>query len=176
MRRAGAILLDLVHHGFGSYAGNRLFASGINVENKNVIRLLESRAELLEESLRPRVTVRLKNDMDLSVTTLACCRQRRLDLGGLMAVIVDNGYAVHRSAQLKTPVNATEMLQGRAHLLHIDFQTNSDCNSSRCVQHVVNTGHMQMKVPQRLAAVLDSESAARTTIVRCRVDIDDPEI
>src|SRR5207302_5745020 len=69
---------------------NWRFAGSIDVEHEQRVRVVESAGELFHQIARPRVPVRLKDDVNLAEPTLPRRRQSSLNLGGMMPVVVNH--------------------------------------------------------------------------------------
>ncbi len=74
--------------------------------------------------------------------------ERGADLGGMMAVVVDDGHAASLAAHLKTAIDARVAGDGRADRFQLDVEFQADRDSRRGVEHVVNAGHAEVKCSQ----------------------------
>ena len=75
-------------------ARNRRLARSVDVEHQNRIGIAECVGEFIQQQLRARVAMRLKDNVDLAEATLPRRSQRGADLRGMMSVVVDHGHAV----------------------------------------------------------------------------------
>src|SRR5579864_9409811 len=99
---------------FAGDAFDGLFAGGVNIEDEERVGIIERGGEFFDEIAGACVAMRLEDDMDLLEAALPRRRQRRLDLGGMMAVVVDHAHAGNASAQLEPAVDAAELVERRA--------------------------------------------------------------
>ena len=100
--------LYLFHKPLGGNSRNRLLACGVNGEHDQHIRMVEGPREILLQSLRPRVAVRLKNRHDTPVARMAGCAQGCDDLCRMMPVIVDHQDTPVLSFNLESAVRILE--------------------------------------------------------------------
>src|SRR5579884_3258875 len=85
---------DALRYLLRGHALNRLFRSGIDISDEDIVGLMERTAEFVQQGLRPRVSVRLKQRDHSRKMALARGCQRGPDLRRMMAVVVDYGDSV----------------------------------------------------------------------------------
>ena len=110
------------------------------------IGIAERGGEFIEQQLRARVAVRLKDDVDLAEAALPRRRQRGANLGGMMAVVVDHGDAVGAALELEAAIHAVEVGQAFADLVDRNVQSNADGDGGSGVAHVVLAGNVQLEI------------------------------
>ena len=120
---------------------------------------MEALRELVHQVLRARVAMRLKDREDTPEIAKLRGGQRGANFGGVVAVIVDHRDAAGLAAHLETAIDAGVAGDGLADRIERDVQFQADGDSGRRVQHVVNAGHAQMKLPQIAAARPHREAA-----------------
>src|SRR5207302_1552608 len=102
---------------FPGNACNRLLAGRIDIEHKHGVCVRKSIGELLQQRLRAGIAVRLEYNVYLSVVTLPRSGKSRLDLGGMMPVIVNDGHPCCMPAQLESPIHPPEAVQRTMNVL-----------------------------------------------------------
>ncbi len=140
---------------------NRLLARRINIEHEQRIRIAKRRSELFDQIARPRVPVRLKDDMNFAKPARPRRRQRGLNLRRMVPVIVNHAHARSPPAQLKAPVNSAELVEPGANRLHANIQPHAHRNRRRRIQNVVHSRHMQRELAQIFLAITDGKAAQR---------------
>ena len=97
--------------------------------------------------------------MNFAKATLPRRRQRRLNFGGMVAVIVDHTHSGCAPAQLKTPVNATELIKPGPDCFHFNIKADTDRNRRSSIQNVVHSRYMQGKLAQIFLAITHAKAA-----------------
>ena len=87
----------------GGDAGNGLLARGIDVREHQHVGLIEGAAEIVPKVLRARVAVRLEEHQQALEMAAARGFERGANLGGVVAVIVDQRDAADDALDLKPP-------------------------------------------------------------------------
>ena len=90
--RVVAVRVDRVGERLARRARDGRLAGRVDVGDDEHVGLVEGARELLEERLRARVAVRLEGDDDAAVEARLRGVERRLDLGGVVAVVVDDHH------------------------------------------------------------------------------------
>src|SRR5580704_18175074 len=103
----------------------------------------------------------LEDDVDLREAALQRSGQGSANLGGMMAVVVDDGDAVGVSNQLEATVDAVELRQPLANLLYRNIQPDANRDRGGSVADVVRSRHPQLELAQVRAAVGDTEATER---------------
>src|SRR5258707_12050119 len=98
--------------------------------------------------------------MDTLEPALARRAQRVTDLGGMMAVVVNDAYAARPAFVLEAAVNAAKVLQAFANSVRGNVQPDAHSHSGRGVEHVVVSRNLQMEFTQRSSMVLDGKMGA----------------
>src|SRR5579863_9536730 len=93
------------------HAFNGRLRGRVNVQQINGVRLVEALGEIIHQSLRACVAVRLENYVDAAIVTQTCCRQGSSDFSRMMAIIVDYGYSPLLAAHLKPAIDPGETSQ-----------------------------------------------------------------
>ena len=89
--------------------------------------------------------MRLEDHVDLAVSALAGRGQRRPNLGGMVAVVVDDADAAGFAAQLKAAVHAAKVFQRLADMVDRNVQADADGYRGGRIQNVVKSGNVQAK-------------------------------
>ena len=84
-----AVLADRLGELLRRDARDRLLAGGVDVGDEHDVGLVERARELVEEIARAGVAMRLEGDDDAPVVGALRRVERRLDLGRVVAVVVD---------------------------------------------------------------------------------------
>src|SRR5947209_19879285 len=79
---------------FGGYARDGRFASRINVEQHEDVRLIERTAEFIPKVLSARITMRLEEHKQAIELASAGRFERGANFGGVMAIVVNDGNVV----------------------------------------------------------------------------------
>ena len=101
--------------------------------------------------------MRLEDDVDATVTALAGRGQRGANLSGMVAVVVHYGDAVRLAAQLETPVDAAKMVEPLGDFFRRYQKLMGNGDGGGGVEHIVASGHMQLKRAQRPLGGVDEE-------------------
>src|SRR4051794_19542629 len=112
------------------------------------VRLMECSSEIIHQSLRPRITMRLEQYMHLLIAASARRGQRRANLGRMMAIIIDNRHASFGALHLKPAIDSSELRQPFANLLDGYIQLKRDGNRRRCITDVVCPWNLQPETSQ----------------------------
>ena len=135
----------------------------------NDVGLVEGPGELVEEKVCARVPVGLERDHHAPVEAPLSGVEGGFDLGGVMAIVVDN----HHVAALATfpeggvprigeaPLHAVEARKGLARGVERDFELVGDRDGRERVEHVVRPGHVHGECPEGLGAAERVEMSGR---------------
>src|SRR5579884_491050 len=144
-------------HLFRRHILDGLLRGGVDIEHENVVRLMEGSSKVVQKRLGARVSMWLKQGDDAREVTLPGGRERRPDLGWVMAVVVDDGDAAGLPALLKSPIDAGVVLQRFANGFDADLQPARYSQSRGGVQNIVETRDIQPEMTEFLAAKPDRE-------------------
>src|SRR6202453_1591395 len=145
LHRAGEdyILVARRADGFGQNfavdAFDRSFPGRINFRHHQNIGLIERAAKIFPEKLGARITVRLKQHEQAFVSATARGFECGANFGGMVAVVVDQGYAAKLAFNLETPANAGELRESRANQVRRDVERKPHSRGRSGVAHVVNS-------------------------------------
>ena len=92
--------------------------------------------------------MRLKDDVNFAVSTLARGSESCANLSGVMSVIIDDSDAAHLTADLESAVNSSEALESIGDLVWLYFKLVSNGDGGGAVEHIVAARHMQFKRAQ----------------------------
>src|SRR5690606_5345183 len=99
--------------GGAGHAGDGLLTGGINVGDKDVIRLIEHFEILLHEGLGAAVGVGLPDCPDLAVRVATSCSfDGGADFGRVVGVVVDDGDTVYFPFEFKAAGGSSEGFDG----------------------------------------------------------------
>ncbi|MPL96742.1 hypothetical protein SDC9_42924 [bioreactor metagenome] len=129
-------------------ARDRVLARGIDIGNRHHIGLVEAGAEIVEEAVQARETVRLMRRNHPRARRARHILPRRLqhrgNLDRVVAVIIDDGDAAQHLAHLgEAPVDAAELRQRLADLVLLHAEVARDRNRGKAVRDVVVARHRQ---------------------------------
>src|SRR5439155_8973959 len=98
-----------------------LLARGVDLRDRDRVGCRERAGDRRGEVARPRVEVRLEeHEQPAAVRFRACRRERRGDLAGVMAVVVEEADAVRLPARLEPPARTAELREDALRLLTRD--------------------------------------------------------
>ena len=159
-----------LHQGLAGRSGDWLFARRVHVGDEKDVGLVERAREIVEEELGARVPVGLEGDDDAPVESALGCIEGRLDLGGVVAVVIDDddvaGLAVFREERLaqdrEVALNSVEPRDGLPRHVEGHFELVGDGDDGERVEHVVRPGHAHDEPPERLVATKRVEISVPT--------------
>src|SRR5437764_12255153 len=99
--------------------------------------------------------MRLKDDMDLAVSTLPRRGEGVANFCRMMPVVVNHGHARSLPANLKSPIHTPEIFQCLLNIRHGNVEPDADRNSCRRIQHVVHSVNVKAKFTEIAATILD---------------------
>src|SRR5437588_7061222 len=102
--------------------------------------------------------MRLKDDMDLAVSTLPRRGESGANFCRMMPVIVNHGHASCVAANLKTPIHTAKVFEGLLNVRHGNVEPDADRNRCRRIQHVVHSGNVKAKFAEIAATILDGKT------------------
>jgi len=141
--------LDACGQALGCYAGDGFFAGCVDGQDYNSIGIRERTTKLVQKIKGSGEPVRLEDDMNVLVAALAGCGQCGANLGGMVAVIVDDGDAARLATQLETPVHAAKVAEAFCDLVRCNTELMGDGYSGGGVEDVVAAGDIQFKRPKQ---------------------------
>ncbi len=109
--------------------------------------------------------MRLEDDVDLAEAALTRRCQGRAYLCGMMAIVVDHGYAVGSALELEAAVHAAEFFQSIAYVADWNVESKANRDGGSGIAHVVFARHVQMKLAQILAVIANMEGTGREASV-----------
>src|ERR1017187_1304285 len=124
-------LADALRQGLARNAFDGLLAGGVDVEYEERIGVVKGGGEFLDQVAGAGVAVGLEDDVNLAESALAGRGQRGLDLGRMVAVVVDDAHAGGAAAQLEAAIDAAELIEGGADGFDSNLQADADGNG-RC--------------------------------------------
>ena len=167
-RERSARALNTLGQPLRRHTGNRLLAGRVDRQHDDCIRIAKCAAKFIQKIFRPRVPMRLKDNMNLAsprrANRGACRLQRSANFGGVVAVIVDNGHAARLTPLLEAPVDAAKVLEPLGNLLRRYFKLPRNGHGGRGVEHIVPAGHMQLEGPQRSRCGVHQKTRKRTSL------------
>ena len=114
--------LDAAGQVFCGYAGDGLLAGGVDGQHDDGIGIAECATELVHEIESAGIPVGLEDDVDSAVAALAGGGEGGANLGGMVAVVVDDGDAARRAAKLKAPVDAAKVAEALGNLIRRELR------------------------------------------------------
>jgi hypothetical protein len=122
------------------YAGDRRLASGVYIENGDTIGVAKGCGELVEQQLRARIAMRLEDDVNAPKATLARCRQSGANLGGMVAIVVDDRHTVGAALELEAAIDTGKVRESCTNLIGGNVETEANGDRGGRVTDVVLTG------------------------------------
>src|SRR5579871_687940 len=116
---------------------NRRFARGIDRRHDDVVSIVETGTELLEQIAEPRVAVRLHDGDDMTLGGGARGLQGGCNLDRMMAVIVEDRDAVPFAGARKAALHAAEASERLADLVVRDTKLTGNRDRRRGIKRVV---------------------------------------
>ena len=119
------------------------FASSINIGDGHHIRLIKTGAKILEQSMQPRVAVRLVNG---NHAPRACLPGRFKHCGNfhrMVAIIIDDFDPIHHRHPCEAAFDALEIRQRRADLPPRDPQMPRHSDRRQRIGHIMTPRHGQ---------------------------------
>jgi hypothetical protein len=101
--------------------------------------------------------VRLEDYVNLAVSALAGRGKGCANLGGVVAVVVDDCDTSNFAVQLETPVNSAEVFKRLANVRDRNVESYADGYGGGRVQDVVQSGNVQAEFAEIGAAISDLE-------------------
>ena len=118
-------------------------------ETTTHVRFVERARELAHEIARARVTVRLERDDDAAILEPgARAGERGADLGGVVAVVVDDHDAARLAAYGEAPADAAEAGERALIDVEVDAEEIGDGEHGEGVEDVVPPRHRQLHSTQ----------------------------
>ncbi len=175
---AVSVCAQPLHQPVAVGAGDRRLARGIDMRDDHGVGVVEAGRELLEQRGEPRVAMRLHHGDDLAGRGLARRAQHRLDLDGMVAVVVDDRDAVPFAGAGETPAHAAEILQRLADHRVGDAELMRDRDRRGGIERIVAPRHRQRQLLDLVhglpGTVAEHDREARTPGVV--IEIDEPHV
>src|SRR6476659_7263718 len=124
-------------------AGNRRFAGRVDVRHDHGVGIVETGRELLEQRSQPGVAMRLHHGDDLAPARLARSAQHGSDLDRMVAVSVDDRYAVPFAGAGEAPPHAAEAGERVAYEIVGNTELARDRDRRGGIERVVTPRHRQ---------------------------------
>ena len=150
--------LDFCGEAFGGYAGDGLLAGGVDGEDADGVGVSECAGELVHKVEGTGVAVGLEDDVNLAVAALAGGGKGGANLGGVMAVVVDDGDAAGGAAKLKAPVDAAEVTEALGNFVGGNFKLAGDGDGGGGVEHIVASGNVELEGAEGAGDGVDEEA------------------
>ena len=129
---------DVGRHRLAARPGDRRLAGREHLEHDHLVGQPEGGAELLDEHGRPVVVVRLEGDDQPAVPDDVAGRaQRRLDLGRVVGIVVEDADLAHLALEVESAPRAAERLQARAQVRGRVVQPEAGHEGGQRVERVV---------------------------------------
>ena len=139
--------LDLFDQSGRRDSFDRGFAGGIDIQNQNDVRQIESPGKVVEQMKCSGKAVRLKDGKDAFEIAALRGAERRADLRRVMRIVVDDGDAVARF-DLEPAVDALESFKAAAIDAGVDVHIARRGESGRSIQNVVHAGNTQSSMSE----------------------------
>jgi len=152
-----------LHHHLGLDVAGILFTRGVDIGHKGDIRRLGAGEVVVKQALDAAEGVRLHDGPHAVVRLTDGDGDGIAHLGGVMAVVVIELYALDFAGQLKPSVRALEFAQGIARGLHIALESMRAAERRQRVHHLEFSRHLQRHVADDFAA--ESEIKRAVTIL-----------
>src|SRR5271165_2332847 len=95
--------------------------------------------------------MRLKDDVDAAVVTVAGGAEGGADFGRVVSVVVNHGDAAHGTLDLEAPVNAAKVLYPLRDGLGFQLQLVGDGHCGCRVENIVEPGHVKLEGAEHVA-------------------------
>src|SRR6056297_89041 len=122
--------------------------------------LVERPCKVIEQGVRPGIAMGLKNhDQPPARPALSDSVEGRLDLRGMMAIVVYDLDAPRIALYFESALNALEVLQGELDLFKRDVYLHANGDSGQGVIDVMEPRQVQRDPAQRPAVIIDRKPA-----------------
>src|SRR5258708_3877494 len=102
--------------------------------------------------------MRLKDDIDLAVSTLPRRGESGANFCRMVPVVVNHGHARSLPSNLKSPIHTPEIFQRLLNIRYGNVESDADRNRCRRIQRVVHTGNVKAKFAEIAATILDGKT------------------
>src|SRR5260370_22844907 len=148
---------------FAGHDRNGRFASRIDIEQRQNVGLIECAAEFVPKMLGARVGMRLEEHEQAIELAAAGRLERGTNLGGVMAVVVNDGDLVDHALDVKAAAHAGKLSETFADQVCRNVQVQGDGGGGGGIENVVHAGRMrQAEQTEIFASVGEPELAAQT--------------
>jgi hypothetical protein len=134
-----------------------LLARGINIQYEQRVGVREGGGELIHQVASSGVAVRLKDHVNLAIAALSGRRERCANLGGMVAIVVDDCDTSNLAAQLETPVDSAKVFKRLANVRDGNVESDADGYGGGCIQDVMQSRNVQAESAEIGAAIGDLE-------------------
>src|SRR5436190_4983295 len=125
---------------FAGYARDGRFASRINVEQHEDVRLIERTAEFIPKVLSARITMRLEEHKQAIELASAGRFERGANFGGVMAIVVNDGNVVDHALDIKAAAHAGKLSESFADHVSRRAHIEDIAGGRHSVANVVHAG------------------------------------
>src|SRR5439155_5013510 len=132
----------------GRHAFNGMLRSGVYIHHMHRISLMKCPGKIVHQGLGARVTVRLKQHMNVLEAASASAPKGRSNLGRVVPVVIDHRDAALRATDLKAPVDAAESSQSLADSVRRNLELQTGGYRRSRVQYVVRARNVKAKASQ----------------------------
>src|SRR5438552_780822 len=138
-----AVVANGASKAFAGYARDGRFASRINGEQHEDVRLIERTAEFIPKVLSARITMRLEEHKQAIELASAGRFERGANFGGVMAIVVNDGNVVDHALDIKAAAHAGKLSETFADQVSGNVQIEGNGGGRRSVANVVHAGRMR---------------------------------
>ena len=146
-----AVGAHALHHHLGLDIAGILFARGVDIGHKGDIRRLGAGEVIVKQALDAAVGVGLHDGPHAVVRLHDRNAHGVAHLGGVVAVVVVELYAVDDAGQFKATVRALEIAHGAAHFRHVRTQMMRAAQRGQRIVHLERAGHLQLHMADHFA-------------------------
>ncbi len=121
------------HQIFARGAGDRIFARAVDLGDADDIGLIETGAEIIKQRMQPRIAMRLMHRDHAAFAGLTRGAQHGGDFHRVMAVIVDDGDAVHLAHFGEPAIDAAKAGKCAANFIRTNAKMARHSHGCQCV-------------------------------------------
>ncbi|BAI65179.1 transposase and inactivated derivative [Rothia mucilaginosa DY-18] len=126
---------------------NRQLTSRVNIQNMSTVSHRQSLRELLRELASTREQMRLENHVQVvAISHGTAGLQSTEHLGRVVRIVIKDLHARNLTTEGEAAVSAHKLSQRASNIGSLVTRDQRRCKSSRSVQLVMNTGHLQRKI------------------------------
>src|SRR6266853_310860 len=148
---------------FAGHSRDWRFASRVDVEQNENVRLIKSAAEFVPKVPGAGVAMRLKQHQQPIELAAAGCFKCGANLGRVVAVVIDHGDVIDDALDVKTAAHAGKLEEAFADQVRGNIQVQRDGGCRRGVANIVHTRRVRkLEQAEIFALVSKPELAAQT--------------